>query len=90
MDPKWKEAMYEELATMPLVDQVVATGDWITLMTQELLPRLAQIRRSAIVSILADEEWDPVRLAETIGSRPGAIKRLAEEGRRQERQQHQS
>lgn len=85
MTQQWVEAMWTELDSMPLEQQVVAAGEWITLMTQELLPQLGKQRRARIVEILKQDDWDAIKLAETIGSRPSTITRLAEEGRAQER-----
>lgn len=84
----WEEAMWAELEEMPLEQQVVACGEWITHMVQSLLPRLGKVRRERIVQVLKQEGWDATRLAETIGSRPGTIARLAEEGRAAARVQH--
>lgn len=81
MTSKWEEAMWAELEQMSPQDQVVATGEWITMMTQQLLPALARHRRLTVVAILESDDWDATKLAETIGSRPGTIQRLAEEGR---------
>lgn len=78
---RWEEAMWTELEEMPLENQVIACGEWITHMVQTLLPKLGKVRREKIVEVLKQEGWDAMRLAETIGSRPGTIARLAEEGR---------
>jgi hypothetical protein len=73
--------MWAELDDMAPEDQVVACGEWITKMTQEVLPKLGKVRRQRIVEILHQEGWDAIRLAETIGARPSTISRLASEGR---------
>lgn len=77
----WQETMWAELEAMDDVDQIVASGEWITIMTQTLLPALGQRRRRKILEVLNRPEWDKTRLAETIGSRSATINRLAEEGR---------
>lgn len=77
----WEQVMWDELAAMDPVDQYVATGEWITRMTQVLLPRLGTVRRQAVLAAVGREGWDAVRLAETVGARPTTIKRLVEEGR---------
>lgn len=78
---KWEEAMWAELEAMAPEDRIVVAGEWITALTQQVLPALGKARRVAVVEVLAKEEWDALRLAETIGSRAGTIARLAEEGR---------
>lgn len=80
--------MWAELSAMSTENQIVACGEWITHLTQSLLPRLAKVRRERVIQLLAEPDWDTVRLAETIGSRPSTIQRLAEEGRAQARQDH--
>ncbi len=82
----WETALFRELDSMSDVDQIVACGEWITYMTQELLTTLAKRRRHLVVGTLTRPDWDATRLAETIGSRRGTIMRLAEEGRRVERE----
>lgn len=77
----WQEAMWAELEAMDAVEQVVATGEWITELTQVVLPALGQHRRRKILEVLSRPDWDKTRLAETIGSRSATINRLAEEGR---------
>lgn len=84
---RWLEAMFTELDEMTEVDQIMATGEWIVRITQEVLPRLGARRREMILAKLDEPDWDPTRLAETIGSRAGAVKRLAEEGRARRRDQ---
>jgi hypothetical protein len=68
------------------VDQIVATGEWIVRITQELLPALGGRRREKILEVLDQADWDYTRLAESIGSRRTAIVRLAEEGRAKRRE----
>jgi hypothetical protein len=78
----WRAALYAELEAMTPLEQVVATGAWITAMTQEILPELGVRRREAILAaIAADPEGGAARVAESIGSRPGTIARLAAEAR---------
>jgi hypothetical protein len=82
---RWEEALWSELDEMPLDQQVVSCGEWITHLTREVLPKLGKVRRRRILEILAQDDWDATKLAETIGSRTSTIKRLAEEGRAQAR-----
>jgi hypothetical protein len=77
----WVDAMWKELDELPDTEQFIATGAWITRMTQELLPQLGLRRRTIVLDILAREDWDATRLAEETGSRRTTITRLAEEGR---------
>lgn len=77
----WEEAMWAELDALAPVDRIVATGTWITQMTHELLTELSRRRRLAVVEVLAQEDWDTIKLAETIGAPVGTVRRLAEEGR---------
>lgn len=77
----WEGHLLHELNTMTEIEQIVACGEWITFMTQELLTQLADRRRAMVVAVLSREDWDAARLAETIGARRNTIQRLAEEGR---------
>lgn len=84
---RWPEALFAELDEMTEVEQIVATGEWIVYITQEILPRLGTRRRERILDVLDQPDWDHLRLADSIGGRAGAVKRLAEEGRARRRQQ---
>lgn len=87
MSRAWVNALWQELQEMDDVDQITATGDWITYIGQILLPDLARHRRTTVAEMLEDKEaWNPVKLAETIGARPRTITRLAEDGRKLLRQ----
>lgn len=77
----WKDALWEDLQQRDEIDRFVTTGEWITYVTQELLPQLRKERRRAIVDLLKQDGWDALRVAETVGSRRTTIQRLAEEGR---------
>jgi len=77
----WEEALWQELEALPDTQQVVTAGEWITHLTQEVLPALGKHRRIKVLEILAQPEWDATRLAESIGARRNTIVRLAEEGR---------
>lgn len=81
MTPKWEEELWSELDELSLLEQYHATGDWIHQISRSVLVELAQRRRQVVLSILALPEWDAVKLAEEVGTRPGAIRRLADEGR---------
>lgn len=77
----WEETMWADLEAMPETEQIVVTGEWITRMTQSVLPQLGRIRRLQVLKVLNGEGMDATRLAEIIGSRRTTITRLAEEGR---------
>lgn len=77
----WRDALWAELDDEDEVRRYVKAGEWITYVTQTLLPELRKARRRAVVDILARDGWDALRLAETVGSRRTTIQRLAEEGR---------
>lgn len=77
----WKDALWEDLRQRDEIDRFVTTGEWITYVTQELLPALSNERRRAVVTLLKQDGWDALRIAETVGSRRTTIQRLAEEGR---------
>jgi hypothetical protein len=73
--------MWAELEAQPDTEQIITCGEWITKMTQTLLPALGRVRREKVLEILAQADWDYTRLADSIGARRQTIIRLAEEGR---------
>lgn len=77
----WQEQLWKELEAMPDTEKFVATGQWITEMTRDLLPALGRARREAILNQLREPGWDSTRFAEEVGTRRNTINRLAEEGR---------
>ena len=77
----WQDQLWSDLRERDEVNRFVTTGEWITYVTQTLLPELRKERRRAVVELLSREDWDALRLAETVGSRRTTIQRLAEEGR---------
>lgn len=78
----WVSLLWQTLDELEPPDQVRVSGDWIVYVTQTLLPELARRRRQQAASVVADPDWDPQKLAETIGGRTEAMKRIAKEGRR--------
>lgn len=80
--PAWIQALRDELDAMSELDQVVATGDWIMRITQDLLTELSRRRQILVAQILLRPDWDATKLADTIGSRRTTINRLGELGRR--------
>jgi hypothetical protein len=83
----WEEMMWAELEAQPDTEQIITCGEWITRMTQHLLPALGRKRREKVLDALAQPEWDYTRLADTIGARRATILRLAEEGRAMSRKE---
>jgi hypothetical protein len=83
----WEETLWSELDGMEPTRQIIATGELIALVNQELLPRLADRRRDIVCDLLRQPEWDATKLAETVGTRRGTILRLAQEGRSRHREQ---
>lgn len=79
---RWVNELWTELEDMDPADRIKVSGDWIVYITQKLSPDLARYRRTEVVSLLKDPDWDPKKLAETIGTRYSTIDRLAKEGRR--------
>ena len=76
---KWEEMMWAELEAQPDTEQIITAGEWITRMTQTLLPALGRHRRAKVLDVL--ERMDYTTLADSIGARRQTIVRLAEEGR---------
>lgn len=85
----WVQSMWSELDSMTPEERIVATGEWISMITRVVLPGLASRRREEILDVLAREGWDARRLAETIGTRTTTINRLADEGRAMRRRPRQ-
>lgn len=81
----WQEALWAELDAMEDLEQIKTSAHWIELITHEISPQLARRRRSKIREVLAQDDMDATKLAETIGASPSAIRRLSEEGRANER-----
>ena len=79
---EWVNLLWEVLQELDPPDRVRVSGDWIIYVTQTLLPDLAHYRRDQVAEIVAQPGWDPQKLAETIGGRTEAMRRLAKEGRR--------
>ena len=85
----WEEVMWAELEAQPETEQIITCGEWITRMTQNLLPALGRKRRETVNKILAQPGWDYGTLADALGARRTTIVRLAEEGRAQARQERE-
>lgn len=81
MTAKWITALWEELDALDELEQITAAAEWIIDITHEVLPELGQRRRTAIRAMLDRPNWDHVKLAETIGTRPSTIRRLMDESR---------
>lgn len=81
----WEDVLWSELDQMTPEEQFITAGAWITRMTQVLLPNLGYRRRDNILDMLNREGWDPLRVAETLGTRRATVSRLADEGRTRNR-----
>jgi hypothetical protein len=81
MTTKWEEELWGELEELSLIEQYVACGEWIHTISRSVLVELAKHRRQVVLKILELPEWDAAKLAEEVGTRRGAITRLADEGR---------
>lgn len=82
----WQEALWAELDEMDPIEQIKKSAEWIEEITHVISPALAVRRREKVLEALAQDGMEPTRLAETIGSQRSAIKRLAEEGRANQRE----
>lgn len=82
----WEEMLWSELDRMTDTDQIIATGDLIAHISQDVLPALADRRRDKVCELLGEPAWDATRLAESTGARRGTILRLAQEGRARHRE----
>lgn len=82
----WEETLWSELDRLDPTNQIIATGELIAKVNQELLPALAERRRDVVCELLTQPEWDATKLAESIGARRGTILRLAQEGRSRQRE----
>ena len=85
MTPKWEEELWADLDEMSLLEQYHATSEWIYEISRGLLPDLGRRRREVVLAILATPDYDVASLAEEVGTRIQAIKRLADEGRSERR-----
>ncbi len=88
--PRWEKALWEEFNEVDSLQQITLAGEWITRMTQILLPQLGIRRREEVLHVLAEPDMDATRLAELLGTRRTAINRLAEEGRAALKQRRES
>lgn len=78
---EWEDLLWKTLDGLPLNQQYQLCGEWINDISRSILPQLGKRRRRVVLEILAQPGWDAARLAEEVGTRRGAINRLAEEGR---------
>lgn len=77
----WHDTLWNELEQLPSVDQFVTSGEWITYITQDLLPALARHRRQTVLAMLDEPDATGTSVAAAMGSRRSTILRLASEGR---------
>lgn len=83
----WEETLWAELDALPPSQRIVTLGDWIARITRDLLPELGRVRRLTVVEVMETEDMSAAVLADTIGSRPQTIARLAADGRSIRRQE---
>jgi len=81
MGNSWEEAMWAELEAQPEVDQITLADEWGIHMSRQLLTALARHRRVTIVKLIDSGAYTYATLADTLGVRVQAVKRLAEDGR---------
>lgn len=81
MTTSWEEAMWVELEAQPKVDQITLADEWGIKMSRQLLTALARHRRVIIVELIDGGHYTYTTLADTLGIRVQAVKRLAEDGR---------
>lgn len=77
----WEETLWVELAAQPTVDQITLADEWGIRMSRNLLTALARHRRLVIVELIDGGTYTYETLADALGVRVQAVKRLAEDGR---------
>lgn len=82
----WEEKLWAELEDQTEPDRILMASSMITHIVRDLLPQLADVRRTTAASLVQSGNYTPTTLAENIGARPTTVKRLVEEGRRLLRQ----
>lgn len=86
---KWEETLWAELDALTHSEQIIATGEMIAHVNQQILPRLASRRREQVLAMLAEAGMDATKVAETVGMRRVTVLRLASEGRAEARGNHE-
>jgi hypothetical protein len=85
MSTDWRDQMKDDLEAMTDDVAFVVCGEWITELTQEILPWLGEYRRHLVTQMIDTPDspfyHDLTKLAEATGTRAGAIRRLVNEGR---------
>lgn len=82
----WEEQIWVEMEQKTEPEKIIMAGDAIAHLMRYVLPRLANERRMAAVRLVESGAHTATTLAESIGARPGNVKRLVEEGRRLRRE----
>lgn len=77
----WKQDLWDDLDTMDPKKQFAVTGEWITWITQVLLPELGQRRREQVLVLIDDQGESPAYVASTLNVRRSTLTRLIDEGR---------
>ena len=78
----WEDQLWTEIQEKTEPEKIIMAGEVITRMMRDILPALAEKRRSTALALVESGEYTATKLAETIGARPGTIARLVDEGRR--------
>lgn len=84
--PAWETQMWEELNSLPAEQQIVVSGQYISLITHQVLTALSNFRGDAAERALAEVDGNAEVLADRIGSRKAVIERLASGARVRRRQ----
>lgn len=77
----WSDEMWTELNEQPIDRQLVTAGEWITYMTQVLLPELGARRRENVLKLVEEEPGGSAVVAAKLGMRRSTIVRLIDEGK---------
>lgn len=77
----WEKVLWEELDALPGPQRVVAAGEIIARMSHVVLVDLGRYRRMSAVEEIDSGRHTHESLADSIGSRLPAVRRLVEEGR---------
>jgi hypothetical protein len=77
----WKTLLWMELDSMQHEEQFATTGEWITYITQTLLPALGVRRRESVMNIMERDGSTAADVAAVLGKRTSTVIRLIDEGR---------
>lgn len=80
-DCSWPTQLWAELDIRAPQHQFITAGDWITYITQTLLPELGIRRRENVLELLSLDGSTVATVAAQLGMRRSTVARLVEEGR---------